>query len=107
MACVLRHEREAHGLHGHGERPFPCQYAGCERALPHNGFPRKYNLCDHMRRVHGWKDEAAEDQENAATGGAGAGGKKAGGRKRKASSPMAGGEAPSARKVKGATATAT
>ncbi|KAH7170268.1 hypothetical protein EDB81DRAFT_158405 [Dactylonectria macrodidyma] len=51
-ACLLRHEREAHGLHGHGEKPFLCVYDGCERAVPGNGFPRQWNLRDHMKRVH-------------------------------------------------------
>ncbi|KAF7548417.1 hypothetical protein G7046_g8686 [Stylonectria norvegica] len=51
-ACLLRHEREAHGLHGHGEKPFLCVYDGCERAAPGNGFPRQWNLRDHMKRVH-------------------------------------------------------
>ncbi|KAH6897231.1 hypothetical protein B0T10DRAFT_526402 [Thelonectria olida] len=51
-ACLLRHEREAHGLHGHGEKPFLCIYEGCERANPGNGFPRQWNLRDHMKRVH-------------------------------------------------------
>ncbi|KAF4979475.1 hypothetical protein FZEAL_4334 [Fusarium zealandicum] len=51
-ACLLRHEREAHGLHGHGEKPFLCVYEGCERAVPGNGFPRQWNLRDHMKRVH-------------------------------------------------------
>ncbi|KAK7414905.1 hypothetical protein QQX98_006326 [Neonectria punicea] len=51
-ACLLRHEREAHGLHGHGEKPFLCIYDGCERAVPGNGFPRQWNLRDHMKRVH-------------------------------------------------------
>ncbi|ODA80084.1 hypothetical protein RJ55_03042 [Drechmeria coniospora] len=51
-ACLLRHEREAHGLHGHGEKPFLCIYDGCERAMHGNGFPRQWNLRDHMKRVH-------------------------------------------------------
>ncbi|TWU75775.1 hypothetical protein ED733_003212 [Metarhizium rileyi] len=51
-ACLLRHEREAHGLHGHGDKPFLCIYEGCERAVPGNGFPRQWNLRDHMKRVH-------------------------------------------------------
>ncbi|PNY23651.1 Uncharacterized protein TCAP_06404 [Tolypocladium capitatum] len=51
-ACLLRHEREAHGLHGHGDKPFLCMYDGCERAVPGNGFPRQWNLRDHMKRVH-------------------------------------------------------
>lgn len=51
-ACRLRHEREAHGLHGHGDKPYSCNYTGCERSLPGNGFPRQWNLKDHMKRVH-------------------------------------------------------
>lgn len=51
-ACLLRHEREAHGLHGHGDKPFLCIYEGCERGVPGNGFPRQWNLRDHMKRVH-------------------------------------------------------
>lgn len=51
-ACLLRHEREAHGMHGHGSKPHLCAYPDCERAIPGNGFPRRYNLYDHMKRVH-------------------------------------------------------
>ncbi|KAK2629886.1 hypothetical protein QTJ16_000706 [Diplocarpon rosae] len=51
-ACLLRHEREAHAMHGHGDKPFACPYEGCERGLPGNGFPRHWNLRDHMKRVH-------------------------------------------------------
>jgi hypothetical protein len=51
-ACLLRHEREAHAMHGHGEKPFLCTSDGCERSQPGNGFPRHWNLCDHMKRVH-------------------------------------------------------
>jgi len=51
-ACLLRHEREAHGMHGHGSKPHLCTYTDCERSLPGNGFPRRYNLFDHMKRVH-------------------------------------------------------
>ncbi|KAG8526724.1 uncharacterized protein KY384_008153 [Bacidia gigantensis] len=48
------HEREAHGLHGHGEKPFACYFPDCERAQPGQGFPRSWNLRDHMRRVHNY-----------------------------------------------------
>ena len=51
-ACRLRHEREAHGLHGHGAKPYVCLFAQCERSAEGNGFPRRWNLFDHMRRVH-------------------------------------------------------
>ena len=87
-ACLLRHEREAHGLHGHGEKPNLCEYAGCDRATPGNGFPRRYNLFDHMKRVHDHKGSPAESTGSPMAGGDGQ--KKAGGRKRKASaSPQA------------------
>lgn len=54
-ACLFRHEREAHGLHGHGDNPHLCLWEGCERSAPGNGFPRRWNLYDHMRRVHDYQ----------------------------------------------------
>ncbi|RFU34599.1 hypothetical protein B7463_g1735, partial [Scytalidium lignicola] len=51
-ACLLRHEREAHAMHGHGDKPYLCTYEGCERGQAGNGFPRHWNLRDHMKRVH-------------------------------------------------------
>ncbi|PGH34539.1 hypothetical protein GX50_02622 [[Emmonsia] crescens] len=51
-ACLFRHEREAHGMHGHGENPHLCHFSICERSVPGNGFPRRWNLHDHMKRVH-------------------------------------------------------
>ncbi|KAK2737955.1 hypothetical protein FQN57_007309 [Myotisia sp. PD_48] len=51
-ACLFRHEREAHGMHGHGDNPHLCHFPSCERSLPGNGFPRRWNLHDHMKRVH-------------------------------------------------------
>lgn len=51
-ACLLRHEREAHAMHGHGDKPYLCKYEGCERGVAGNGFPRHWNLRDHMKRVH-------------------------------------------------------
>ena len=39
-------------MHGHGEKPFLCTFEGCERGVPGNGFPRHWNLCDHMKRFH-------------------------------------------------------
>ncbi|KAF2140469.1 uncharacterized protein K452DRAFT_47028 [Aplosporella prunicola CBS 121167] len=59
-ACLLRHEREAHGMHGHGSKPHLCAYPDCERAIPGNGFPRRYNLYDHMKRVHDYTSPAQE-----------------------------------------------
>ncbi len=51
-ARLLYHEREAHAMHGNGEKPFLCTYKGCERGSSGNGFPRHWNLRDHIKRVH-------------------------------------------------------
>ncbi|EEY20174.1 conserved hypothetical protein [Verticillium alfalfae VaMs.102] len=37
-------------------QPFRCSYEGCDRSLVGNGFPRAWNLRDHLRRVHGDKE---------------------------------------------------
>lgn len=37
-------------MHFYGKNPHRCHYAGCDRAI--EGFPRRWNLHDHMRRVH-------------------------------------------------------
>ena len=58
-ACLLRHEREAHGMHGHGDKPHLCTYTDCERSIPGNGFPRRWNLFDHMKRVHDYTGPAS------------------------------------------------
>ncbi|KAK3700704.1 hypothetical protein LTR37_015786 [Vermiconidia calcicola] len=81
-ACLLRHEREAHGMHGHGDRPHLCYYPGCERGIPGNGFPRRYNLFDHMKRVHDHKEDQGSPIGSPVVVEAP---KKTGGRKRKAS----------------------
>ena len=78
-ACLLRHEREAHGMHGHGDRPHVCYYTGCERGAPGNGFPRRYNLHDHMKRVHDHKEEPSSGTASPDS--------RPAGRKRKASGP--------------------
>ena len=39
-------------MHGHGERPYLCEYQDCDRSAPGKGFPRRWNLYDHMKRVH-------------------------------------------------------
>ncbi|KXT11527.1 hypothetical protein AC579_6585 [Pseudocercospora musae] len=90
-ACLLRHEREAHGMHGHGERPHLCYYGGCERGIPGNGFPRRYNLFDHMKRVHDHKDEPNQDRGSPE-------GRKSSGRKRKATGSIS--EEPAAQRPK-------
>jgi hypothetical protein len=85
-ACLFRHQREAHGLHGHGENPHLCHYPGCERAQDRNGFPRKWNLKDHMKRVHGWE----ESDDSLSSGSQPAVSQKPGNttRKRKGTSPI-------------------
>jgi hypothetical protein len=55
-ACRLRHEREAHGSHGHGDKPFRCIFSNCERSRPDRGFPRQWNRRDHMKRVHDYDE---------------------------------------------------
>ena len=39
-------------MHGHGAKPHLCYFKNCERAQEDNGFPRRWNLFDHMKRVH-------------------------------------------------------
>ncbi|KAI9742235.1 MAG: hypothetical protein M1818_004135 [Claussenomyces sp. TS43310] len=68
-ACLLRHEREAHAMHGHGEKPFLCTSEGCDRGIPGNGFPRHWNLCDHMKRVHNRSPSPSAGKPQAARGG--------------------------------------
>ncbi|KAK3116099.1 hypothetical protein LTR53_003890 [Teratosphaeriaceae sp. CCFEE 6253] len=89
-ACLLRHEREAHGMHGHGDRPHLCYYPGCERGMTGNGFPRRYNLFDHMKRVHDHQEELDNITGSPAMGDALP--RRTAGRKRKASGPPLGGE---------------
>ncbi|KAH7111599.1 hypothetical protein EDB81DRAFT_358782 [Dactylonectria macrodidyma] len=50
--CLPHNEREAHSLHGHGEKLSLCTYQGCERAVLGNGFPHHWNLRDQRKRVH-------------------------------------------------------
>ena len=60
-ACLFRHEREMHGAHNHGINPYLCHFENCERGTPEGGFPRHWNLCDHMKRVHGWEPKSDEE----------------------------------------------
>ena len=70
-------------MHGHGDRPHLCWYPGCERGILGNGFPRRYNLFDHMKRVHDYKEDPASSTGSPVLGGESQGPKKS--RKRKAS----------------------
>lgn len=45
-------------MHNHGHNPYLCDYKGCDRAKEGNGFPRKWNQRDHMKRVHGYEDNS-------------------------------------------------
>ena len=72
-------------MHGHGDRPHLCFYTGCERGLPGNGFPRRYNLFDHMKRVHDHKEDTSSGLASPEVAALDAQ-KKTNGRKRKAPS---------------------
>ena len=40
-------------MHGHGDNPYRCKIRDCRRSQPDQGFPRRWNARDHMKRVHG------------------------------------------------------
>lgn len=83
-ACLFRHEREAHGLHGHGDNPHLCFFEGCDRSIPGYGFPRRWNLYDHMRRVHDYvSSERHSSPETSPAGGQAPRKKESSGRKRR------------------------
>lgn len=82
-ACLLRHEREAHAMHGHGDKPYLCTYEGCDRAVLGNGFPRQWNLKDHMRRVHNDNGNSLNAVSGSPPSGQGSAAQSAKGRKRK------------------------
>ncbi|KAI1612863.1 hypothetical protein EDD36DRAFT_465010 [Exophiala viscosa] len=66
-ACLFRHEREAHGLHNHGLNPFMCKFRDCERSRDGNGFPRRWNQRDHMKRVHDYVEDDSPKEQTTAT----------------------------------------
>ncbi|KAF7136867.1 hypothetical protein CNMCM5793_006437 [Aspergillus hiratsukae] len=83
-ACLFRHEREAHGFHGHGDNPHLCLFEGCDRSVPGYGFPRRWNLFDHMRRVHDYaSSERASSPEHSSSGVSAPKKKETSGRKRR------------------------
>lgn len=51
-AGLMRHMREVHGQHIHGQasQMFKCPEPNCKRHL--RGFPREYNMLSHHRRIH-------------------------------------------------------
>ncbi|OQE32345.1 hypothetical protein PENSTE_c001G08591 [Penicillium steckii] len=54
LANLLRHQRVAHGLYGNQDTmtQILCHFSGCERSKTGFGFARRYQLHDHMQRVH-------------------------------------------------------
>ncbi|KAH8889276.1 hypothetical protein GQ53DRAFT_652953, partial [Thozetella sp. PMI_491] len=100
-ACLLRHEREAHAMHGHGEKPYLCTYEGCDRAVPGHGFPRQWNLRDHMRRVHNDNGTSTQATTSPPASGSTPGSK---GKKRKTDQEKASGDKSSHRKSGSASA---
>lgn len=48
---LIRHEREVHGRHGGPKAPQFCPHRDCKRSTG-QGFSRKENLTEHLRRVH-------------------------------------------------------
>ena len=55
-------------MHGHGEKPYMCTYEGCDRSISGHGFPRQWNLRDHMRRVHNDNGTIAQPPSPPASG---------------------------------------
>lgn len=52
-------------MHGHGEKPFLCTAENCDRSILGNGFPRHWNLRDHMKRVHNTVPEPTDSDQPA------------------------------------------
>lgn len=70
-------------MHGHGSKPNLCSFPDCERSLPGNGFPRRYNLYDHMKRVHDYTPSTVTPDEASPTMASAAPPKRPGNRKRR------------------------
>ncbi|THZ54339.1 hypothetical protein D6C86_09490 [Aureobasidium pullulans] len=52
---LLRHEREVHGMHGGPKEQLFCPIKHCKRHTE-QGFTRRENLQEHLRRVHKLQD---------------------------------------------------
>ncbi|KAI5194501.1 hypothetical protein E4T39_08644 [Aureobasidium subglaciale] len=52
---LLRHEREVHGMHGGPKEQLYCPIKHCKRHTE-QGFTRRENLQEHLRRVHKLQD---------------------------------------------------
>ena len=51
-------------MHGHGPKPHLCRFKDCDRAMEDNGFPRRWNLFDHMKRVHDYAGSEPSNKSN-------------------------------------------
>ncbi|KAF2805584.1 uncharacterized protein BDZ99DRAFT_450218 [Mytilinidion resinicola] len=56
---LLRHEREVHKMYGGVKKSLFCPFPDCKRSSG-QGFTRKENLAEHIRRVHHTTDEERE-----------------------------------------------
>ena len=54
-------------MHGHGEKPHMCTFPECDRSIPGNGFPRRWNLFDHMKRVHDYTGPASSSSSSSSS----------------------------------------
>lgn len=54
-------------MHGHGEKPHLCSFQDCDRSVPGNGFPRRWNLFDHMKRVHDYTGPGSSNSSSSPT----------------------------------------
>ena len=54
-------------MHGHGEKPHLCSFPDCDRSVLGNGFPRRWNLFDHMKRVHDYTGPGSSSSSNSPT----------------------------------------
>lgn len=68
---LLRHEREVHKMHGGTKKALFCPHQDCKRSMG-QGFTRKENLAEHIRRVHrrASNSDAASSPAAAQQGGA-------------------------------------
>lgn len=55
-------------MHGHGEKPHLCIFKDCDRSAEDNGFPRRWNLFDHMKRVHDYDPPNKDASPPSSTG---------------------------------------
>ena len=66
-AVLERHELESHGTHGHGDKPYRCKVRDCRRSQLDQGFTRRQNLRDHMKRVHGMESSDSDFEDKVDT----------------------------------------